>query len=108
MQLDNCILQGKNMSYAIITETTKPADTKWFNRVYPGAAKRLAEWLATQPGFVSASSQRIAPNKSRSIVIFETQEHAEAFQAAAAANAEWQAREAFKSARNQVSAATIA
>lgn len=96
------------MSYAIITETTKPSDTTWFNLTYPAAAKRIGEWAKTQPGFVTASTQRVAPNKSKSIAIFETQAQAEAFLAAAPNNADWQAREAFKAARGQVSEVTFA
>lgn len=96
------------MSYAIITVTTKPSDTTWFNLTYPGAAKRIAEWVKTLPGFVTASSQRIAPNTSKAIVIFETQAQAEAFLAATADNADWQSREAYKAARGQVSTVTNA
>lgn len=96
------------MSYAIITVTTKPADTAWFSSTYPAAAKRIGEWVATQPGFVTASSQRIAPNTAKSIAIFETQAQAEALLAAVVSNADWQAREAFKAARSQVSQITFA
>jgi len=96
------------MSYAIITVTTKPSDTTWFNLTYPGAAKRIAEWVQAQPGFVTASSQRIAPNTSKSIAIFETEAQANAFLAAAASNEDWQSREAYKAARGQVSTVTSA
>jgi hypothetical protein len=96
------------MSYAIITVTTKPADTSWFNLTFPIAARRIGQWIQTQPGFVAASAQRIAPNTSRSIAIFETQAQANAFLAATADNEDWQAREAFKAARGQTSEVTFA
>ena len=96
------------MSYAIITVTTKPADTTWFNLTYPAAAKRINQWVQTQPGYITGSSQRVAPNVSRSIAIFEAKAQADAFLAATADNADWQAREAYKAARNQVSEITSA
>ena len=95
------------MSSALITVTTKPADTTWFNAANPEAAKRYANWAKSQPGFVTSSTQRVAPNTIQNIVIFDTQENLEAFVAAMAQNADHQAREAYKNLHGQVSTVVI-
>lgn len=95
------------MSSAMITVTTKPADTVWFSIAEPTVAKRSAEWARIQPGFVTSSTQRIAPNTIQNIVIFDTQANLDAFVAALAANPDNQAREAYKTTHGQVSTTTI-
>lgn len=91
------------MSYALITVTIKPSDSVWFGKAQPDTSKRMAEWTKTQPGYVSASAQRIAPNTFQNIVIFDTKEHLAAFVAAQATNADCQARDAYKAANGQSS-----
>lgn len=95
------------MSYAMITVTTKPADTVWFNVANPEAAKRQANWTKSQPGFVTSSTQRVAPNTIQNVVIFDSQENLDAFIAALAGNADNQAREAYKAEHGQVSTVTV-
>lgn len=95
------------MSSALITVTTKPADTTWFNVANPDAAKRYSDWARSQPGYITASTQRIAPNTIQNIVIFDTQENLEAFVAAMAQHPDHQAREAYKNLHGQVSTVVI-
>lgn len=91
----------------MITVTTKPADTVWFNVAEPETARRAGEWAKSQPGYVTSSTQRIAPNTIQNIIIFDTQEHLEAFMAALASNPDNQTREAYKAAHGQVSTVTV-
>ena len=91
------------MSYALITVTIKPADTVWFGISEPDTAKRITDWTKIQPGFVTGSVQRIAPNTSQNIVIFDTQEHLTAYVTALATNADELAKQAYKAAHNQTS-----
>lgn len=91
----------------MIAVTTKPADKTWFNVVNPEAARRIAAWVKTQPGFITSSSQRIAPNTIQTIVLFDTQANLEAFTAALASNADNQAREAYKTATGQVTTVVV-
>ena len=95
------------MSSAMITVTTKPADTVWFNVANPEVAKRYGDWARSQPGYVTSSTQRVAPNTIQNIIIFDTQENLDAFMAAMAANPDHQEREAYKASHGQVSTTTI-
>lgn len=95
------------MSSAMITVTTKPADTVWFSIAEPVVAKRSGDWAKTQPGYITSSTQRIAPNTIQNIIIFDTQANLDAFMMALAANADNQAREAYKSTHGQVSTVTV-
>ena len=95
------------MSSAMITITTKPADTVWFNVAEPEVAKRAGEWARSQPGYITSSSQRVAPNTIQNIIIFDSQENLDAFIAALALNPDNQAREAYKAAHGQVSTVTV-
>jgi len=95
------------MSSAMITVTTKPADTTWFNVAHPDVAKSYADWARAQPGYITGSTQRIAPNTIQNIVIFDTQENLEAFIAAMAQNPDHQAREAYKAEKGQVSTVVV-
>lgn len=91
------------MSYALITVTIKPSDSVWFGKAQPDTAKRMAEWTKTQPGYVSGSAQRIAPNTFQNIVIFDTKENLAAFVAGQATNPDFQARDAYKAANGLTS-----
>lgn len=91
------------MSYAMITITTKPADTVWFNIANPGAAARLNTLVRAMPGFITASTQRVAPNTMQNIVIFDTKEHLDALVALMATDADFVAKEAYKTAHGQSS-----
>lgn len=95
------------MSSAMITVTTKPADTTWFNVAQPQIARRYGEWARSQTGFVTSSTQRIAPNTIQNIIIFDTQENLDAFVIAMAANPDYQTREAYKAEHGQISTTTI-
>lgn len=95
------------MSSAMIVVTTKPADTAWFAAAHPDAVKRLADWAKAQPGFITSSIQRIAPNTMQNIAIFDTRANLDAFVAALAAHPDNQAREEYKAANGQVSTVTL-
>lgn len=95
------------MSSAMITVTTKPADTTWFSIAEPEAARRAAQWTLSQPGYVTGSTQRIAPHTIQNIVIFDTEDHLNAFMAAQSVNEDHRAREAYKAAHGQVSTVTV-
>lgn len=91
------------MSYAMITVTTKPADTVWFNVADPAAAARINTLVRALPGFITASTQRVAPNTVQNIVIFDTKENCDAMVALMQSNADFQAKEAYKASHGQVS-----
>lgn len=95
------------MSSALITVTTKPADTAWFNIADRVTSRRYGEWAKSQPGYVTSSTQRVAPNTVQNIIIFDTQANLDAFMTAMAANADHQTREAYKAAHGQVSTTTV-
>lgn len=95
------------MSYAMITITTKPADTVWFNIAQPAVSRRAGEWSRTQPGYITSSVQRIAPNTLQNIIIFDTQANLDAFAAGLASNPDHLAREAYKATHGQVSTVTV-
>lgn len=95
------------MSVALITVTTKPADTSWFNVAQPDLAKSYATWVRRQPGFIAMSTQRITQNISQNVVIFDTKENLDAFVATRAENPDYKAREEYKTRHNQTTVVTI-
>lgn len=82
-------------SAVLIITTTKPADTQWFSAANPDAARRARAWTRTQPGYVTSSVQRIAPNVAQNILVFDSLENLNAFRAVAINNADHIARNAY-------------
>ena len=95
------------MSSALITVTTKPADTVWFNVAEPAVAKRYGDWARSQAGYVTSSTQRVAPNTVQNIIIFDSKENLDAFMAAMATHPDHLTRDAYKAAHGQVSTVLV-
>lgn len=95
------------MSSALITVTTKPADTSWFTVAVRDTARRVGQWAKSQPGYVASSTQRVAPNTVQTIIMFDTRANLDLFMIALDANPDHQAREAYKTAHGQVSTTSV-
>lgn len=88
------------MSVTVKTTSVKPAGIQWFSQANPAAGRRLIAWVQGQPGVQSAVGRVTAPNTFTAITVFESQAAYTAFQAAIAANADAQARQAYTTAQN--------
>ncbi len=88
------------MSVTVKTTSVKPAGIQWFTQANPAAGRRLIAWVQGQPGVLSSMGRVTAPNTFTSVTVFESQAAYTAFQAAIAANADAQARQAYGAAQN--------
>ena len=80
------------MAYVVKTVTTKPAGKQWFGQANPTASRQFIAWSKAQPGVLSAIGRVSAPNTYETITVFADQAAYEAYQAAAAENADAKAR----------------
>lgn len=87
------------MSISVKNVSVKPAGIQWFGQANPVAARRLIAWVQAQPGVLSAIGRVTAPNTYTTLTVFESQAAYDAFQAALAANADAQARQAYATAQ---------
>lgn len=88
------------MTVTVKTTTVKPAGIQWFGQSNAAAGRRLVAWVQSYPGVLSAVGKVTAPNTYTNITVFENAAAHEAFQAAIAANADAQARQAYAVAQN--------
>lgn len=96
------------MAYVVKSVTTKPAGTQWFGQANPTASSRFIAWAKAQPGVLSSVGRISAPNTFETITVFADQAAYDAYQAAAAGNADAQARAAYATAQGfQVTVSVI-
>lgn len=97
------------MAYTMNTRSVKQAGKQWWNEVDPTGAQRYATFVQSSAGFVSATGGVTAgdPNVWESSITFETKAQFDAFVAACKTNADWMARDAYKSENGQTSTFTF-
>jgi hypothetical protein len=96
------------MAYVVTATTTKQANGTFWAKADPTAYARLVAWTRSQPGVMSTTSALLNATTSETVTVFSTQADWNAFQTAAAGNADYQAREAYKSANGQTTTITTA
>ena len=63
----------------LISITTRPENTLWFNQVEPEKIKQLTSWVKEYPGLLSVSGKQINITTWQNIYMFESKERCDQF-----------------------------
>jgi hypothetical protein len=95
------------MAYVVKSVTVKPAGVQWFGQANPVANQRFIAWARSQSGVLSAIGRPTDPNTFEATTVFADKAAYDAFTAAAASNADAQARQAYANASGFQTTVTI-
>lgn len=63
----------------LISITTRPENTLWYNQAQPEKIKQLASWVKAYPGLLSVSGKQINITTWQNIYMFESKERCDQF-----------------------------
>ena len=96
------------MPYTVTSLVTKPSNTAFWAKTNGTAAQRLADWTKAQPGVVASTATLVTADTWQTITTFQSQADWSNYQTAAASNADYQARDQYKTANGQTTVLSFA